>query len=579
MPSTDPAPTVILERPRGAAESRLVTELPEWLARVYAARGIETLADLDLSLTGLLPPDRLPGIDAAATRLARAVRDQEHIIVVGDFDADGATATALAVSALKAMGAGRVGFLVPNRFEFGYGLTPEIVALALEQSPDVLVTVDNGVSSIDGVAAARAAGTAVIVTDHHLPGRELPDADAIVNPNLEGSGFGSGALAGVGVIFYVMGAVRALLRAGGWFDDRGHEAPNMGDYLDLVALGTVADLVPLDRNNRILVQQGLRRIRAGRARPGITALCRSAGRDLPAIDAQDIGFALAPRLNAAGRLDDIGIGVRCLLTDDAQEARSLVLALEQLNEARRAIQQEMTSEAELLVANVPAGEHTLGICVYEAGWHQGIVGIVAGRLRERFHRPAIAFADAGEAAPDELKGSARSVPGVHVRDALEAIAARYPGLVLKFGGHAMAAGLSVRRLHFGRFRAAFAAEIARWIGPDDVRGVVLSDGELDSLDLSLDNALRIAAAGPWGQAFPEPVFHGEFEIVHQRIVGERHTRFSLRRDGRVLDAIAFNQLPLRGTFSARAAFQLARNDYREQVTLELRILHIEPVHS
>ena len=572
-------PTVIVERRPGAAEAELRANLPPLLARIYAARGIESARELDLSLTGLLAPDALPGIEAAAARLARAVRDQEHIKIVGDFDADGATASALAVSALKAMGAAQVSYLVPNRFEFGYGLTPEIVELAVRDNPDLLVTVDNGVSSIAGAATARAAGLGLVITDHHLPGGELPVADAIVNPNLAGSEFGSTALAGVGVIFYVVGAVRSVLRAGGWFEDRGIDAPNIAEYLDLVALGTVADVVPLDRNNRILVQQGLRRIRAGRTRPGIRALCEAAGRDMGSLRAQDIGFALAPRLNAAGRLDDMSIGIRCLLAETLSEARSLATGLEQLNQARRAIQQEMTSEAELLVANVPADTQRLGLCVYESGWHQGVVGIVAGRLRERFHRPVIAFADAGDVAPDELKGSARSISGVHVRDALDAIAARFPGLIVKFGGHAMAAGLSIRRIHYQRFAAAFADEVERWVTRDEVRGVVLSDGELGAPDIHLDNAERIADAGPWGQAFPEPVFHGDFELVHQRVVGEKHTRLTLRLEGSVVDAIAFNQLPLAGVKRARIAYQLDRNDYREQITLQLRVVHIEALQS
>jgi single-stranded-DNA-specific exonuclease len=578
-PMPEELPTVIVERLPGAAEAELRADLPPLLARIYAARGIESARELDLSLTGLLAPDALPGIEAAAARLARAVRDQEHIKIIGDFDADGATASALAVSALKAMGAAQVSYLVPNRFEFGYGLTPEIVELAVRDNPDLLVTVDNGVSSIAGAATARAAGLGLVITDHHLPGGELPVADAIVNPNLAGSEFGSTALAGVGVIFYVVGAVRSVLRAGGWFEDRGIDAPNIAEYLDLVALGTVADVVPLDRNNRILVQQGLRRIRAGRARPGIRALCEAAGRDMGSLRAQDIGFALAPRLNAAGRLDDMSIGIRCLLAETLSEARSLATGLEQLNQARRAIQQEMTSEAELLVANVPADTQRLGLCVYESGWHQGVVGIVAGRLRERFHRPVIAFADAGDVAPDELKGSARSISGVHVRDALDAIAARFPGLIVKFGGHAMAAGLSIRRIHYQRFAAAFADEVERWVTRDEVRGVVLSDGELGAPDIHLDNAERIADAGPWGQAFPEPVFHGDFELVHQRVVGEKHTRLTLRLEGSVVDAIAFNQLPLAGVKRARIAYQLDRNDYREQITLQLRVVHIEALQS
>jgi single-stranded-DNA-specific exonuclease len=578
MPMAEASPTVIIERQPGAAEALLLAELPPLLARVYAARGITSARELDLSLTGLLGPGALPGIDAAAARLATAVRDQQHIKIIGDFDADGATASAIAVLALTAMGAAQVSYLVPNRFEFGYGLTPEIVELALRDEPDLLVTVDNGISSIAGAASAHAAGVGLVITDHHLPGSELPVADAIVNPNLAGSEFGSTALAGVGVIFYVVGAVRNVLRASGWFEDQDIEAPNIAEYLDLVALGTVADVVPLDHNNRILVQQGLRRIRSGRTRPGIRALCEAAGRDIDSLGAQDIGFAIAPRLNAAGRLDDMSIGIRCLLADDLQEARSLATALEQLNKARRAIQQEMTSEAELLVANV-SGTQRLGLCVYESGWHQGVVGIVAGRLKERFHRPVIAFADAGDVAPDELKGSARSIASVHVRDALDAVATRFPGLIIRFGGHAMAAGLSIRRIHYQRFAAAFADEVERRVSEDEVRGVVMSDGQLSAPEIQLDTANRIADAGPWGQAFPEPVFHGDFEVVHQRLVGENHTRLTLRLDGTVLDAIAFNQLPLAAAKRVRVAYQLDRNDYRDQITLQLRVVHIEALQS
>ena len=430
-------------------------------------------------------------------------------------------------------------FIVPNRFEFGYGLTPEIVELALQDKPDVLVTVDNGIASIDGVAAARQAGLDVIVTDHHLPGKELPAASAIVNPNLPECGFGSSALAGVGVIFYVMSLLRTVLRDRGWFDER--TAPNLASYLDLVALGTVADVVSLDHNNRILVQQGLRRVRAGRMRPGIQALCEVAGRSWSTLTAQDVAFAVAPRLNAAGRLDDMSIGIKCLLANDMTQAQSMAQALDQLNLARREIEQQMTQDAEMIVAGMSEGAfgpEQLGICVFEESWHQGVVGIVAGRLKERLHRPVIAFAAVGDTS-HELKGSARSVAGVHVRDVLDAIASRFPGLISKFGGHAMAAGLSIRRLHYERFAKAFAEEVGHWLSPEDVGGLILSDGELSDDDLTLDNALRIKLGGPWGQGFPEPLFHGSFDIVHQRIVGEKHTKLALKAGNRVIDAIAF----------------------------------------
>jgi single-stranded-DNA-specific exonuclease len=574
------APRRIVERARGVSEAALARELSPRMARIYATRGVESTSDLDLSLSALLPPDALTGAADAAGLLADAVAAGRSIVFVGDFDADGATSSALGVAALRAMGAAHVDFIVPNRFEFGYGLTPEIVALALRAKPDVLVTVDNGISSIDGVRAARSAGVSVVITDHHLPGRELPAADAIVNPNLPGCAFASRNLAGVGVIFYVLSLVRARLRERGWFAVPGRDAPNMADYLDLVALGTVADVVPLDRNNRILVQQGLRRIRAGRARPGIRALCEASGRPTATLTAADIGFALGPRLNAAGRLDDMSIGIRCLLADALTEARSLATALEELNETRRSIQEQMTREAELAVVGIDVGPAAkLGLCVYREGWHQGVVGIVAGRLKDRFSRPTIAFADAGGAAPDELRGSARSIAGVHIRDALDAIATRHPGLIQRFGGHAMAAGVSIRRIHFDRFADAFATEVARWVTPDEIAGVVLSDGELGASEMELALADEIAGGGPWGQGFPEPLFHGDFEVINQRVVGERHLKLALRRETRLVDAIAFNQAPLQDAPRARIAYRLSRNDYRERATLQLVVEHIEPLSS
>jgi single-stranded-DNA-specific exonuclease len=576
MPDHAP-PRPVLERPRGAAEAVLGAALNPLLARLLASRGVRAQAELDLSLSSLEPPQQLLGADRAAVLLADAVIAQRHILVVGDFDADGATASALAVAALRSLGAERVSFLVPNRFEFGYGLTPEIVALALERGPDVLVTVDNGISSLDGVQAAKQAGLQVVVTDHHLPGSALPAADVIVNPNQPGCRFPSKALAGVGVIFYVMGLVRACLREREWFHQRGVAPPNMAQFLDLVALGTVADVVPLDRNNRILVAQGLRRIRTGLVRPGIRALADAAGRDVTKLSAQDLAFALAPRINAAGRLDDMAIGIRCLLAEDLVEARSLATALEQLNAARRVLEQEMTAQAALLIAGLHVADTPpLGLCVYDPGWHQGVIGIVAGRLRERFHRPVIAFADASSTG-DELKGSARSINGVHVRDALDSIAARYPGLIQRFGGHAMAAGLSIRRPHFERFAKAFATEVARWICEDDVCGTVVTDGQLGPDDLALETVRQIERFGPWGQHFPEPAFHGVFDLIHQRVVGERHLKLVLGIGTRLLDAIAFNRAPLADAPPrVRAVYRLAENAYAGATTLQLLIDHLDP---
>ncbi|MEQ8857806.1 MAG: single-stranded-DNA-specific exonuclease RecJ [Pseudomonadales bacterium] len=566
----------ILVRPQPDSDIALGDSLPPLLRRIYAARGVTRPEQLDRSLRALLAPDALNDAERAAARLARAIVEQERILLVGDFDADGATAVALAVSLLKALGAVEVEFLVPNRFEFGYGLSPEIVALAARRAPRVLVTVDNGVSSVDGVAAANAAGMDVIVTDHHLPGRELPAAYALVNPNLPDCPFASKALAGVGVIYYVLGLVRARLRSDGWFRDRSQ--PNLADWLDLVALGTVADVVPLDRNNRILVHQGIARMRAGRCRPGIKALAEVAGRPLARLTAQDLGFGLGPRLNAAGRLDDMTLGIRCLLAEDRGEALGHARALDELNRARRALELEMVRDAELIVAGhrVDAADR-YGVCVYEPGWHQGIVGIVAGRLREKIHRPVIAFADAGDAAPDELKGSARSVPELHVRDALDAVAARYPGMLARFGGHAMAAGLSIKRVHYERFARAFDAEVRRVLPPAALTRTLLTDGPLEAHELSLDMAQRLSGAGPWGQAFPEPLFHGEFDVVSQRVVGEDHLKLVVRYEGRLVDAIAFRQPPLGDVRRVRAAFRLAENDYGPLPTLQLVVEHLAPL--
>ncbi|MAT83962.1 MAG: single-stranded-DNA-specific exonuclease RecJ [Gammaproteobacteria bacterium] len=566
----------IVSRPLPAPLPPLGDDLPPLLRRVYAARGVTAPAELDRSLRALLPPDELTDADRAAERLARAVMAREPILVVGDFDADGATAVALSVSLLGALGAEAVDFLVPNRFEFGYGLSPEIVELAVPRAPRVLVTVDNGVSSVAGVAAANAAGIDVIVTDHHLPGATLPDAYALVNPNRADCAFASKALAGVGVIYYVLGRVRTRLREAGWFDAR--PEPNLADWLDLVALGTVADVVPLDANNRVLVHQGLARMRAGRCRPGIRALADVAGRRLAALSAQDLGFALGPRLNAAGRLEDMTLGIRCLLAATDAEARERARALDELNRTRRALERDMVRDAELLVAGHPveAGDR-FGVCVYEPGWHQGIVGIVAGRLREKIHRPVVAFAEAGPAAPDELKGSARSLPDLHVRDALDAIAARYPGLLMRFGGHAMAAGLSIKRVHYDRFARAFDAEVARRLPAEALTRTLVTDGTLAGEDMNLATARALAAGGPWGQGFPEPLFHGEFEVVNQRVVGEDHLKLVLRHDGRVVDAIAFRQPPLGDVARLRAAYRLNEYDYGQTSTLQLVVEHIEPV--
>jgi single-stranded-DNA-specific exonuclease len=547
------------------------------LARLYARRGVRVAAQAHLGLDALLHPSGLADIDRAAERIAHAVRGGESILVVGDFDADGATSVALVVSLLRAFGASDARFLVPNRFEFGYGLSPEIVQVALRGDPRLIITVDNGTSSVEGVALANAHHVDVIVTDHHLPGTELPAALAMVNPNGPACGFASKALAGVGVAWYVMSAVRARLREEGWFVDR--TEPNVAEWLDLVALGTVADVVPLDHNNRALVHQGVRRMRAGRCRPGIRALVEAGGRRLEELTAEDLGFVVGPRLNAAGRLDDMSLGIRCLLAEDLSDARRRASALDELNRARRELESSMVDDARLIVAahDAPVGER-FGVTVYDPGWHQGVIGIVAGRLRERFHRPVVAFADAGDIAPDELKGSARSLPGLHVRDVLDTIATRHPGLIGRFGGHAMAAGLSVKRVHYERFGRAFNGVVRERLPVGALEPRIETDGELDDRDLSLDNALLLRDAGPWGQAFPAPTFHGVFALVAERVVGERHLKLTLMREGRLFDAIAFGLAPIEARYiDVLVVYRLGVNTWSGTPTLQLMIEHVRPV--
>ena len=558
-----------------APERRERARLPvsDVLRRVLHSRGVQDAHELSLELAALLRPHALPDIERAAQRLERALADNEHILIVGDFDADGATSVALCLKVLEAFGAQRLSFLVPNRFDFGYGLSPAIVELAAQQNPDVLLTVDNGVSSNAGVARANELGIDVIITDHHLPPSELPAAHAIVNPNLADSRFGSPNLAGVGVAYYLMSVLRGVLRASGWFAERAE--PNMADYLDLVALGTVADLVPLDHNNRILVQQGMRRIRAGRCRPGITALCRLGKRDPAKLVAADLGYAVGPRLNAAGRLDDMSIGIRCLLSDDPSEALQLAQQLDDLNRERRELQARMQTEAELIVAaQDPAGAGVRGLCIYDSSWHQGIVGLVAGKLKDKLARPVIAFADASQDAPGELKGSARSISGLHIRDLLDRIATQQPGLIDKFGGHAMAAGLSLKKVHYAQFARAFDAAVHAELGERPLNRVLYSDGELAPAELTLDTAYELAAAGPWGQNFPEPQFDGEFRVVGQRVVGEKHLKLTLGCGDGLVDAIAFNAEPL-PTERARLVYRLQENDYGPLPTLQLVVEHVE----
>lgn len=556
-------------------------DLPELLQRIYAARGVARPEELQHQLVHLLKPE-FKGMREAVEILADAVVAQAKVLIVGDFDADGATSCALAVLALRAMGLASVDFLVPNRFEYGYGLTPEIVAVAAAQQPDIIVTVDNGISSIEGVRAAHELGIAVIVTDHHLPGEQLPEADAIVNPNQPGCGFPSKNLAGVGVIFYVMNALRAELRQMGWFTESGIPEPNMASFLDLVALGTVADVVPLDHNNRILVAQGLQRLRAGVARPGIMALLEVAGKAPHRLVASDLGFALGPRLNAAGRLDDISLGIQCLLCDSPALAREMALQLDELNRDRKAIEAGMQQEALKMLQHLFAEEVEAlpwGLCLFDETWHQGVIGILASRIKDRYHRPVIVFADVGEG---QIKGSARSIPGLHIRDALDAVAARHPGLLDKFGGHAMAAGMSLPRENFSAFATAFDAEVRRQLRPEDMAALILSDGELQAQEFDLDLVEQLRAAGPWGQHFPEPLFDGEFFLVQQRLVGERHLKLVLATDAagqQLIDAIAFNvdlqAWPNNAAQRVRLAYRVDINEYRGKQTLQLLVEYLE----
>ena len=568
---------LIQQRPL-PAQLPYLGELPELLQRLYAARGVQSERELEKSLAHLLPYQQLKGIDQAVELLCQGLDKQARILIIGDFDADGATASAVGVLGLKQLGFNSVDYLVPNRFEYGYGLTPEIVEVALEKQPDILITVDNGISSIDGVAAAKRAGLTVIVTDHHLPGHELPAADAIVNPNQPGCEFPSKAMAGVGVMFYLLMALRATLRNNGWFTLHGVTQPNLGNLLDLVALGSVADVVPLDANNRIFVHQGLARIRAGRARPGLQALLQVARKEAHKVSSVDLGFILGPRLNAAGRLDDISLGIECLLCEDHALALDMAQQLDQLNHDRKAIERGMQQEALVQLQAIELNDLPFGLCVFEAEWHQGVIGILASRLKEKYHRPVIAFADAGEG---QLKGSARSIPGFHIRDALDAIAAANPNLISKFGGHAMAAGLSIAASQYEAFAQAFDCEVRRQLSEDDLTGRLLSDGPLAANEFDLELAKQLKHAGPWGQHFPEPLFHGHFILEGQRLVGEKHLKLMLRTEcgSKQVDGIAFNidleQWPNPTIRQVLVAYSLDVNEFRGQESVQLIVRHIQ----
>ncbi len=573
---------VIKQRPAVDASIDNAKALHPKLQAIYLARGIRQSTQLERELTSLLPFSGLLGIDAAAQLLAEAVQQDKHILIVGDFDADGATSSALAVRVLRAFGAAKVSFLVPNRFEYGSGLTPEMVDLAAKQKPDLLMTVDNGISSIEGVQRAKALNMKVLITDHHLQGDTLPEADAIVNPNQNGDTFSSKNLAGVGVCFYVLLAVRQCLKRADWFAKQQLAEPNMGQYLDIVALGTVADVVPLDHNNRILVHQGLRRIRVGRCVAGITALLDIAKRKAARLTSADLGFAVGPRLNAAGRLDDMRIGIECLLTDDAAIGRQYAQQLDSLNKERREIEQEMKFKALASLERLDFDQKKMpiGLCLYDANWHQGVIGILASRLKDKYHRPVIVFADGNDG---EIKGSARSVKSIHIRDALDAVTKKHPNLILKFGGHAMAAGLSINKTDFATFQTAFNEQISQHLTEQDLQGEILTDGSLDYSDLQLDFAHLLEDAGPWGQAFPEPLFDDKFEVIDQRIVGKDHLKLSLRhKDGeKIFSAIQFftdlDSWPNHRCQQVQVVYQLNINEYNGISSVQFIVKHLQPV--
>lgn len=557
----------VIQRPvdEGVKEALVATGVSPLLARLYAARGVVAEKELETSLQYIIPPDQLTNGAKMASLLADAIAGNQKILIVGDYDADGATATAVAMKGLASMGA-QVDFLVPNRFEYGYGLTPEIVALAASMQPNVIVTVDNGIASVDGVAAANQLGIQVLITDHHLPGDVTPEAACIVNPNQQGCGFPSKNLAGVGVMFYVLLLLRATLRDSGGFADR--TEPNLTELLDLVALGTVADLVKLDANNRILVEQGLRRIRAGVSCPGINALLKVAGKDQTQATAQDFGFQVGPRLNAAGRLDDMRLGIQCLLATNEAEAMKIADQLHQLNLERRSIESGMQDEAMATLVDFSVDDE-YSISLYEPSWHQGVVGILASRVKERYHRPVIAFAEADDGL---LKGSGRSIPGLHLRDALDLVTKRHPDLIVKFGGHAMAAGLSIKVEAFADFKQAFELVVRELLPETALQAVIETDGGFDVKDMTLETAQTLALQ-VWGQGFAPPSFYDSFTVINQRVVGEKHLKLLLEKEGKRFNAIYFGRtddLPAQ----IEAAFQLQVNTYNNTQSVQLQLLHV-----
>lgn len=566
--------------------SQLPDSIPELLRRLYINRGVTQPEQLDTSTKSLHSYQHLLGIEHAVGLLFDAIRTHKRIIIVGDFDADGATSSALSVLALRMLGCHNVDYLVPNRFEDGYGLSPEVVEQAKDMGAEVIMTVDNGVSSISGVERAKQYGMTVIVTDHHLPGEALPNADAIVNPNLQTCHFPSKALAGVGVAFYLMMALCVYMRKHQWFTEQGMTEPKLMELIDLVALGTVADVVPLDENNRILVHQGLQRIRAGKARPGIQALIEVSKRDSRRLVAADFGFALGPRINAAGRLDDMSFGVELLMSNNIHAARRMASELDGLNHTRRDIEAGMKQEAMAFCERLQlGGEQSLpyGLVLFQRDWHQGVIGILASRVKDQFHRPVIAFADGGEGT---LKGSCRSVPGLHMRDALDRLDKQAPGMILKFGGHAMAAGLTIVESEYDRFSRLFDEIVRQELDESQLKGIILSDGELLPEQLSMTVAQMLRSGGPWGQTFPEPIFDGEFKVLHQKLVGEKHLKLMLEPLYKghptqlMMDGIAFNvdlrRWPDASVKTVHIAYRLDINEFRGNQSLQLMIEHIEP---
>ena len=571
----------LVPRPQNKKKSHL-KDLDPILLKIFSTRGITENDQIERTLAKLPSPWLLSGIESMVEHLMIAIKQQQVICIVADFDADGATSCAVAIKGLESLGAAKVSYVVPNRFEYGYGLTPEIVELVKQQNPDVIITVDNGISSVEGVKAAKDSGIKVLVTDHHLPGEEIPDADAIVNPNVAEDKFPSGNIAGVGVIFYVLMALRNRLREKKWFEKQNIQQPNLAQLLDFVALGTVADVVALDQVNRILVHQGLLRIRSGQAHPGIKALIEKAGKQFNSINSSDLGFALAPRLNAAGRMDDMSLGIQCLLSEDEASAKDMADQLDELNQDRKDVEAQMKNEAMSLLNEMKVLDEKhlpAGVCLFEKYWHQGVIGILASRVKDRLHRPVIAFASVDN---DEIKGSARSIPGVHIRDVLSEIAASHPNILSKFGGHAMAAGMSMKMHDYPVFALAFDEVVGKHLSHVDLEQKIYTDGQLSEKEITIEFSEMLNNAGTWGQEFPEPIFDSIFDVIQCRIVGQQHLKFVLRfPDSELLiDAIAFfvekpeNWLGIR---SHNSAYKLDVNEYRGNRSVQLMLQYIEKI--